>query len=246
MTISKFIETFLRLARSIWSKQMYRALALYCRGNVLDVGGRDFIVTALQMNLSFDHWTTLDISADQKPLVNDPRVCFVTGDGCRTTFASESFDTVVNIQVLEHVFDPLQMVQEISRVMKPSGHGIFLIPQTSTLHMAPHHYYNFTRYWILEAMKRSGLEIVELNALGGRWSSTASHLVYFFLQSTRFTGMSYGECRRSALYWLLLPLMVVYALLSIPVCLLLSLGDLNEEPNNHLVVVRKPDVVQPD
>ena len=30
------------------------------------------------------------------------------------------------------------------------------------------------------------------------------------------------------------------ALISIPVCLVFSLGDLSEEPNNHLVVARKP------
>ena len=34
--------------------------------------------------------------------------------------------------------------------------------------------------------------------------------------------------------------MCAWAALSVPICLLLSLGDLTEEPNNHLVVARKP------
>ena len=35
------------------------------------------------------------------------------------------------------------------------------------------------------------------------------------------------------------PLLVVYALISLPLTLLLSLGDLEEEANNHLSVLRK-------
>lgn len=224
---------------------MYRALRKYCHGHVLDVGGRDFVLTVLAMRIPFETWTTLDVATDGSLQIDDQRVRFITGDGCRMDLPGDQFDTVLNIQVLEHVLEPLEMVREISRVLKPSGYGIFLIPQTSTLHMAPFHYYNFTRYWILETMKRTGLQIVELNALGGRWSSTASHLVYFFLQCARFPGMFNPDSRKGILFFALFPLMVLYALVSIPICLLLSIADLKEEPNNHLVVVQKPLVQDP-
>jgi hypothetical protein len=39
--------------------------------------------------------------------------------------------------------------------------------------------------------------------------------------------------------------MAVFAAAAIPVCLLFSLGDLSEEPNNHLVVARKPESRSP-
>ena len=81
---------------------------------------------------------------------------------------------------------------------------------------------------------------MELEPLGGTWSSMASRLIYFFLQSARIKGFSTPECRRNTWFYLLLPLMVLYAVVSIPICLLFGLGDLAEEPNNHLVVVRKP------
>jgi hypothetical protein len=42
------------------------------------------------------------------------------------------------------------------------------------------------------------------------------------------------------LFYLLFPAQVVWAVVNIGVSLLLSLGDLAEEPNNHLVVVRRP------
>ena len=33
--------------------------------------------------------------------------------------------------------------------------------------------------------------------------------------------------------------MLLFALVSIPICMILSIGDLTEEPNNYLVVAQK-------
>jgi hypothetical protein len=114
-----------------------------------------------------------------------------------------------------------------------------LIPWTSTLHMVPQHYYNFTRFWIQEALNRNYMQQVEIRPLGGVWSSMASHLIYFVLKSVRIRGMSTTESRRTFLFYLLYPVMLLFALVALPICMIFSLGDLREEPNNHLVVARK-------
>jgi len=131
------------------------------------------------------------------------------------------------------------MVQELARVLKPGGYGILLIPQTSVLHHAPEHYYNFTRFWITKAMTKANLEIIKLQPLGGRWSTTASHMVYFFAQSLKMPGYSTKHNQRNMLFYIFYPLMALFSVLSIPLLLILSLGDLSEEPNNHLVIVKK-------
>jgi SAM-dependent methyltransferase len=238
MAEKSLMVKFLYWMRNLRSREMFRALKQYCKGNVLDVGGWDFYVTAKKKKIRFNTWTTLD-HTEKIQYIRDDTVLGIQGDGCNMPFENNSFDTVLNIQVLEHVFQPIEMVNEISRVLKPDGYGIFLIPQTSTIHMAPHHYYNFTRFWIQEAMERAGLKIVEMKPLGGIWSSMASHFFYFFLQSIRLPGMSTEANRRNLLFYILYPLMVLYAVISIPVCLLFNLGDLTEEPNNHLVIVQK-------
>jgi SAM-dependent methyltransferase len=227
-------------ARDLRSRSMFHAVRECGGGQVLDVGGGDFFLTARRRKLPYRSWTTVEPS-HQTPLpVADPAFRLVYADGCRLPFRDESFDAVVNLQVLEHVMEPLEMVGEMARVLRSGGRAVLLVPQTSTLHLAPRHYYNFTRYWIEEAARRHGLEILELAALGGVWSSAASHMVYFFLQSFRHPGMSPPDIRRKRAFYLLYPLMALFAAISIPIMLLLSLGDLEEEPNNHLVTLRKP------
>ncbi len=228
------------IARNIRSRQLFRSLHNYCRGSVLDVGGWDFYKTVCQKGIPFDNWTVLELEESSQSDLPDKRILFEVGDGCAMSFPDASYDTVVNLQVLEHVFEPNLMMREMCRVLRPGGHLIMLIPQTSTLHLIPHHYYNFTRFWIQEALQRNGMENLELRPLGGIWSSLASHLVYFVFQSFRYKSMSAKEFHRPLLFYVLFPLMILFAVISFPISLILSLGDLTEEPNNHLVVARKP------
>ncbi len=230
----------LRIPRDILAREMFRMMRQYCRGDVLDVGGWDFYLLAKRRGVDCTTWTAVEPVADKLLKLDDPKFKCVHADGCHMPeIESNRYDTLLNIQVLEHVFEPIKMVEECARVLKPGGHAIWLIPQTGYMHMAPHHYYNFTRFWIEEAMERSHLEIIEFKPLGGLWSSMMMHKLFFFLESFRFPGFSIPAIKRSPLFYLLWPFQALYAVIAIPICLILSLADLKEAANNHLVVVRK-------
>ena len=175
----------LYLLRDWRSRELFRALREHCRGEVLDVGGWDFVRTAIDKRIPFERWTTLEPDPERTLDADDPRVSMLHGDGCAMKLPDASFDTLLNIQVLEHVLEPLRMVDECARVLRPGGKGVFFVATTSTMHLAPHYYGNFSRYWIEGAMRRAGLEIVELRPIGGVWSSMASHAFFFFLQAAR-------------------------------------------------------------
>lgn len=53
----------------------------------------------------------------------------VKADICDLPFEDNSFDVVFCNHVLEHIPDDTKAMQELFRVMKPSGFGIFQIPQ---------------------------------------------------------------------------------------------------------------------
>jgi SAM-dependent methyltransferase len=235
-----FLNRLIYKARDFASRRMFAEMRRYCHGSVLDVGGASFIVTAKAKKIRYETWTTLEVVEGSKPQVNDPNFRLVIGDGCAMPFANGQFDVVLNIQVLEHTFEPFTMFKEIVRVLKPGGRAIFLIPQTATIHLAPHHYQNFMRYWIIEACRRTGCTIVKLQPMGGWWSSLASRCIYFFWTVFRKAGNSRTEYKRNWLFYFLFHFMALYTVLSFPIYLLFSLGDLTEEPNNHLVVIRKP------
>lgn len=88
-------------------------------------------------------------------------------------------------------------------------------------------------------MATAGLRIIELEPLGGFWSSLAARFFHFFLQSFKYGYMSTADNRRNVFFYIFYPVMFLYALLSIPLNLMLSFGDLREEPNSHLVVAEK-------
>ena len=234
-----FLAKLLYRIRDIQSRQMIEAVRQYCNGDVLDVGGWDFYKTALKKKVRFHSWTVLENSDAHLFCSSDKRIRLVVGDGCNIPFFENTFDTILNIQVLEHVFEPILMIKEMARVLKKDGQMVLLIPQTSTIHAVPYHYYNFTRFWIERALTEANLQIIDLKPLGGIWSSMALHLFYFFLQSTRYPTMSTDKCKRNTFFYLLFPFMVLFAILLIPFCLFFSIGDLAEEPNNHLVVAIK-------
>lgn len=54
--------------------------------------------------------------------------------GRRLPFSNNKFDLVTAIDVLEHIKDDLGTLEEIKRVLKPNGIGIFLVPAHKELY----------------------------------------------------------------------------------------------------------------
>nr|WP_297783058.1 class I SAM-dependent methyltransferase [uncultured Allomuricauda sp.] len=65
-------------------------------------------------------YTTTDLNS---PLAD------VKADICNLPFQDDSFDVILCNHVLEHIPDDAKAMQELYRVMKPGGWGIFQIPQ---------------------------------------------------------------------------------------------------------------------
>ncbi len=66
------------------------------------------------------NYTTTDLNS---PLAD------VKADICNLPFDENSFDVILCNHVLEHIPDDTKAMQELYRVMKPNGWGIFQIPQ---------------------------------------------------------------------------------------------------------------------
>lgn len=225
--------------RNLRYRIIFSVLRDYSKGNVIDIGGWDFCLTVLKKKIPFKHWTVVDSDPTHLSKINHQCISIVQMDACNLDFDDDSFDTTVCIQVAEHVFTPLKLFEENVRVLKKGGFGIFMIPQTSNLHGTPYHFQNFTKFWCIEACREYKVEMVKHYPLGGTWSTMASRLLYTPFQMISSAVFTYPEAKRNIFFYVLFPFAILFIIFAFPITLILSLGDLEEEANNHLFVFKK-------
>ena len=79
-----------------------------------------------------------------------------------------SFDVILCTEVLEHVPEPIKVLQEISRILRPGGRAFITAPLGSGLHQLPFHFYGgYTPEWYRRFSKEAGLEATEITPNGG-------------------------------------------------------------------------------
>lgn len=91
-------------------------------------------------------------------------------------FEDGEFDHAVAFQVLEHHKEPNKMVSEMVRVIKPGGYIIITAPFMGGLHEEPHDYQRFTKYGLIELLKRHQCNVIEVKEQGGLFSTIFSLL----------------------------------------------------------------------
>jgi SAM-dependent methyltransferase len=85
----------------------------------------------------------------------------------RLPLDDSSFDTVILSDVLEHVPDPSLLWSEIVRILSPGGRVLMNVPFFYPLHEIPYDYYRYTSYALKRFADSNGLEVLQLQAIGG-------------------------------------------------------------------------------
>ena len=194
-------------------------------GRVLDVGCGE---------RPYEAWMTRAEAYVGLDVYEDPNVDIVVEPGRPWPLEDGAFDTVVCLQVLEHVRDPELVLGEIERVLRPGGRAVVAVPFVYTEHGGPHDYRRFSRHGLgLELAPR--FEVRELRTQGGVASST----VQFWLN---FLELSFA--RRPALLALVLVLLPLWlalcAVLNVAAVLLDRLDRTESCYGNVVALVEKP------
>jgi hypothetical protein len=104
----------------------------------------------------------------------------------------------------------------------------------------PHHYYNFTRFWLERTLSENNFKVIDYIPLGGAWRTIASRL---FLMFWPVVGHPYyldpKFKKRGVFFWILFPIQLLVGVLFFLISLFLSISDIKEEANNHLIVAIK-------
>ena len=144
---------------------------------VLDAGcGMGFMTRALSQQgfevvaLDIDHEL---VASAIRP---DNNAAIATGltyrDG-RLPFRSASFNTVLSLDVIEHIEDDQQMVDEMARVLQPNGRLVLSVPAMPNLYgqrdVAIGHYRRYSPTLLRQRLENAGLRVIQLgfwNILG--------------------------------------------------------------------------------
>jgi SAM-dependent methyltransferase len=172
--------------------QLLARVAPQARGRLLDVGCGDkpyehLFTPYVSEYLGIEREDTFAATAGSLS-ARKPDLVY---DGTRLPFEDRTFDTVLNVQVLEHTPRPGALVAEMARVLKDDGRLILSAPFQFRLHEEPHDYFRYSPHGLRVLCADAGLEIVEVLAQGSLWSVLGHKLnSYLAFRVARLDGLA--------------------------------------------------------
>ncbi|RVQ65799.1 SAM-dependent methyltransferase [Croceicoccus ponticola] len=173
-----------------------------------------------------DHclYESADFEQSNRPYAPTTHVCDLTA----IPVESEHFDAILFNQGLEHMPDPLAVLNELHRVLKPGGRILCTAPFFYEEHEQPYDFYRYTQFAYQHMFPSAGFRIERLEWLEGYLGTVAYQLD--------------GAAKNLPPSWRYLPLRIVFAILSV----ILYRTDIRHKytatghPKNYAVLGIKP------
>ena len=157
--LSLFINPFYLVRRPLFKH--IRALAPMLTGKLLDFGcGRKPYENLFSVN----EYIGVDMEKTGHDHSNSTIDVFY--DGKRLPFASETFDSLFCSEVLEHIFNPDEILAEWNRVLKPGAKVLITVPFAWNEHEVPYDYGRYTSFGIRHLLEKHGFRVMELRKSG--------------------------------------------------------------------------------
>ena len=97
----------------------------------------------------------------------------------------ESVNFALCTQVLGDIEEPLRLLLEAKRVLKPGGYLLLTESLTCELHDEPYDYWRFTRHGLESLCRRAGLEVVVMAQRGGFYATLSQLLTRYLIDKLR-------------------------------------------------------------
>jgi len=149
-----FINPFYFVRRELFKSTSL--LSPHIKGKILDVGCDNKPYQKL-----FTHakeYIGLELDSPENRKKGEANVFY---DGKHFPFGDSTFDSVVFTQVLEHVFNPDEFLNEINRILKKDGNILLTAPFIWDEHEQPHDYARYSSFGLGHLLKKHGFQIIK-------------------------------------------------------------------------------------
>jgi len=152
-----------RFVADIVAEFYHLNLKKYAKGHLLDLG-----CGKVPFYESYRPYITKNTCVDWENSVHKNKYLDFPADlNQPLPLESKQFDTIILSDVLEHIFNPKLLWNEMNRVMKKDAYLFLNVPFFYWLHEQPHDYYRYTKYALNTMAENSGFKIIKINATGG-------------------------------------------------------------------------------
>ena len=90
----------------------------------------------------------------------------IQADAGRLPFAEEQFDVVICSELLEHILDPIAVLQAVQKVLRPKGKLLLSAPFLYRIHADPNDYGRYTNHYWYQILTQLGYERIQINKQG--------------------------------------------------------------------------------
>jgi len=182
---SLFIHPFYFIRRDLYKN--VKRFAPQLKGKLLDFGcGRKPFENLFKV----DEYIGIDIEKSGHDHTSSKVDVYY--DGKHIPFPDASFDSLFCSEVLEHIFNPHEILQEVNRVLKPGAKALITVPFSWNEHEVPFDYARYTSFGITDLLEKNGFMVVQLYKSGNfarvnfqMWA------LYFFELFSRFKKIGY-------------------------------------------------------
>ena len=131
--------------------------AHHVSGKALDVGCGQKPYRSIFQNVT--EYIGMDIEESGHDHSNENIDVFY--DGKIFPFEDDVFDSIVCNQVLEHVFNPVEFLSEMYRVLKKGGKVLLTVPFVWDEHEQPYDYARYSSFGLRHLVESAGFTVVE-------------------------------------------------------------------------------------
>jgi SAM-dependent methyltransferase len=90
-----------------------------------------------------------------------------------------SFDTIILSDVLEHIFNPIDVLRESHRILKDNGVILINVPFLYWIHESPNDFYRYTEFGLRKLAQTTNFKVEVLEVVGGSletWTDITSKI----------------------------------------------------------------------